>query len=103
MKNDPIEGALARLDTLDAHSAEGREQLRKALESKYSLVAAKAARIAGDVLILELADPLASAFARFLAKPETDKGCLALTAFARALVNLDRDDADLYRRGMKHV
>jgi hypothetical protein len=103
MKNDPIEGAIARLDTLDAHSSEGKQQLRKALESKYSLVAAKAARIAGDALVLELAEPLASTLARFLAKPETDKGCLASTALARALVNLDRDDADLYRRGMKHV
>jgi hypothetical protein len=103
MKNDPIEGAIARLDTVAAHSSEGVLQLRKALESKYSLVAAKAARIAGDALILELAEPLASAFARFVAKPEIDKGCLALTALARALVNLDHDDADLYRRGMKHV
>jgi HEAT repeats len=103
VKNDPIEGAIARLDGVDAHSAEGKLQLRKALQSKYSLVTAKAARIAGDALVLELAEPLASAFARFLAKPETDKGCLTLTALARALVNLDHDDADLYRRGMKHV
>lgn len=103
MKNDPIEAAMASLDSIDCASAEGCLQLRKALESKYSLVAGKAARIIGDALVSELAEALASACARFLSKPETDKGCLALTAIARALVTLDHDDAELYRRGMKHI
>jgi HEAT repeat protein len=118
MKNDPIEGALARLEGVDAHSAEGRQELRKALQSKYSLVAGKAARLIGDALAPELAEPLASAFARFLPEPDLprpelpkpeldkgwpDKGCVAKTAIARALVQLDLDDADLFRRGMKHV
>jgi HEAT repeat protein len=103
MKNDPIEGAIARLDGVDAHTADGLQHLRKAVESKYSLVVAKAARIAGDAFVPELAAPLASAFARLLAKPESDKGCIALHLISRALVQLDYDDADLYRRGMKHV
>ncbi|MES1261642.1 MAG: HEAT repeat domain-containing protein, partial [Acidobacteriota bacterium] len=104
MKNDPIEGAIGRLDGVDAHSAEGKKQLRKALESKFSLVTAKAARIAGDALAMELAEALVSAFARLLARgSEADKGCVALTDIARALVKLDHDDADLFRRGMKHI
>ncbi|MDQ1470447.1 MAG: hypothetical protein QOJ99_1927 [Bryobacterales bacterium] len=103
MKNDPIEGAIARLDGVDAHTADGVQQLRKALESKYSLVIAKAARISGDAFVPELAAPLASAFARLLARPESDKGCVALHHISRALVQLDCDHAELYRRGMKHI
>lgn len=104
MKNDPIEGALERLDGVDAHSAEGKQQLKKALEGRYALVAGKAARIAGDALLAELAGPLASAFARLIARgAEGDKGCMALTAIARALVQIDHDDAALFRRGMKHI
>ena len=104
MKNDPIEGAMARLDGVDPHSAEGKKQLQKALESKFSLVGAKAARIAGDALAGDLTQPLVSAFARLLARgAEGDKGCVALTDIARALVKLDYDDADLFRRGMKHI
>jgi HEAT repeat protein len=38
-----------------------------------------------------------------LAKPESDKGCIALHLISRALVQLDYDDADLYRRGMNHI
>jgi hypothetical protein len=97
MKNDPIETALAQLDEATP------EALRKALGSKYSLVIGKAARLIGDKLLTDFAEPLASAFSRLLAKPESDKGCLALTAIARTLVRLDHDDAELFRRGMKHV
>jgi len=104
MKNDPIESAMERLDGVDAHSAEGRSILQKALEGKYSLVIAKAARIAGEAQAFELAGPLAAAFARLLPRgSERDKGCTALTDIARALVKLDYDDAELFRRGMKHV
>ena len=47
---------------------------------------------------------LAAEFNRILSKgPKADKGCVALTRAARALVDTDYDDADLFRRGMKHV
>jgi len=97
MKNDPIETALAQLDQA------APEALRKALGSKYSLVIGKAARLIGDSLLPDCTEPLASAFARLISKPESDKGCLALTAIARSLVRLDHDEAALFRRGMKHV
>jgi HEAT repeat protein len=102
MKNDPIVAALAQLDEVSAHTPEGRKQFEKALASKTSLIAAKAARIAGESQAAELVSALAAAFARFLEKGP-DKGCAALTSLARALVTLDYDDADLFRRGMKHV
>jgi hypothetical protein len=104
MKNDPIEGAMARLDGVDPHSAEGKHQLQYALEGKFALVVAKAARIAGDAVVTELTGPLASAFARLIPRgTEADKGCVALTDLARALVKLDFDDASLFKRGMKHI
>ena len=97
MKNDPIETALAKVD--EATSAE----LAKFLSSKWSLVVAKAARVAGERHTSELMPQLIAAFDRTLAQPSTqDKGCAALTAIARALVALDHDDPELFRRGMKH-
>jgi len=106
MKNDPILTALDRLDELQIHTAEGRKQFEKALASKSNLVVKKAARIAGEAEQKDLAPHLATAFERFLATAKgapPDKGCVALTALARALVTLDYDDAALFRRGMKHV
>ncbi|MDE3197649.1 MAG: hypothetical protein KGN84_14970, partial [Acidobacteriota bacterium] len=47
---------------------------------------------------------LAAEFNRLLPKgAKADKGCVALTRMARALVEADYDDADLYRRGIGHV
>ena len=104
MKNDPIEAALARLDEIRAHAKEGRKDLAKALAAKSNLVAAKAARIIGEALAADLTGDLVAAFDRFLSRgPAGDKACAATTAIARALVKLDYDEADLFRRGMKHV
>lgn len=95
MKNDPIETALAKVD--GATSAE----LAKFLSSKWSLVVAKAARVAGERHATELLPDLVAAFDRVLAAQ--DKGCAALTAVARALVILEHDDPEVFRRGLKHV
>ncbi len=95
MKNDPILAALEQIDPANPAS------LAKALQSKSNLVAAKAAKIAGEQLYLELLPHLIRAFHRFLEKG--DKGCAALTAISRALVLLDCDDADLFRKGVRHV
>ena len=96
MKNDPIEGAMERLDGVDAHSAEGKKQLQKALEGKFALVAAKAARIAGDAIATELSGPLASAFARLIARgSDGDKGCVP--ACEREVERLRRIEAAQFR------
>jgi HEAT repeat protein len=103
MKNDPIQTALAQLDEIDPHTPEGRKQFAKALAGKSNLVAAKAARIAGEAQVSALAQDLVTAFHRFLARgAETDKGCAALTAMARALFALDYDEPELYLAGMTH-
>jgi HEAT repeat protein len=95
MKNDPILAALDRLTGADAATA------AKALESKSNLVAAKAAKILGESLERGYVPHLIKAFHRFLDKG--DKGCAALTAIARSLVTLDCDDADLFRKGIRHI
>jgi len=103
MKNDPILMALARLDDIDLQTSDGRKHFAKALAAKSNLVAAKAARIAGEAQVRELNDDLAAAFHRFLQRgADVDKGCMALTAIARALYSLDYDEPELYLAGMKH-
>jgi len=101
MKNDPIVAAIEGLDGADANTSEGRLRIEKALASKSNLVAAKAAKIADESRAKEFIPKLAAAFDRFLQKG--DKGCAALNAIARALVNMDCEDDGLLRRGMKHV
>jgi HEAT repeat protein len=104
MKNDPIQAALAALDDVELRTPDGLKHFSKALAGKSNLVAAKAARIAGEAQWTELIDDLVKAFDRFLKRGmETDKGCRALTAIARALYALDYDGADLYLAGMRHV
>jgi hypothetical protein len=110
MKNDPIQTALAALDDIQVGAPDAGKRFGKALAAKSNLIVAKAARMVGDAQLTELTGDLAAAFGRFLEKGSAnsvnstnDKGCVALTAMARALVKLDHDDADLFRRGMKHI
>src|SRR5580658_5312848 len=104
MKNDPVQSALAALDEVPLRTTEGLKQMAKALASKSNLVAAKAARISGDAQWAELTGELVTAFDRFLKRgSELDKGCVALTAIARALYSLDYREAELFLSGMKHV
>ena len=104
MKVDPIEAALAQLDDVPLHTSEGQKQIAKALSGKFNLVAAKAARIVGEALWPELTPDLVAAFDRFIARGAAgDKGCAVTIAVARALFNLDHDDADVYLKGMRHV
>jgi len=104
MKNDSVEVALARLDEIPLRTLEGEKLLAKALAGKWNQVAAKAARIAGDALWRELTEVLVLAFGRFLQQGAAlDKGCVALTAIARALFNLEYEEPELYLNGMHHV
>ncbi len=104
MKNDPVQAALAALDEIPPHTAEGRKQLAKALASRSNLVAAKAARIAGDAQWTGMTDDLAAAFERFLkGGADLDKGCVAMNAIARALFALDYRECELFLHGIRHV
>ena len=75
--------------------------LLKALNDKHFLVVARAATLAGDRLLHELAGDLVYAYARFLKDPvKRDPGCKAKQAIARALVTLECQDLEFYRAGL---
>lgn len=104
MKNDPIQNALARLDEVETGTPAGKKQLVAALAAKSNFVVARAARIIGVAQCLDLTPELAAAFARLLARgSDADKGCVALNAIARALIQLEYDGAELFLQGMRHV
>ena len=100
MKNDPVLAALEKLDDIPLRTAEGRVQFVRALNAKSNLVVAKAARLIGNALWLEMAAELAAALERFL-EGAADKGCSAKLALARALNQLEYDGAELFLAGMK--
>jgi hypothetical protein len=104
MKNDPIESALSRLDRIPVHTAEGKAEFTKALAAKSNLVVAKAARLAGTAQWTDLAPAMEAAFDRMMAKgAAADKACAAMIAIARALVAMEHDAPELYRRGMQYI
>ena len=77
--------------------------LRRALMS-HSLLAGKAARLARERGLSELADDMAAAFERFLADPASDdKGCIAKTEIARTLLELEEPRRELFLAGSRHV
>lgn len=87
----------------DPGYAERQSLLRAALTGKSSFAAAAAADCLRDAdgALLEL---LAPAFARLLIDPlQSDKGCTAKTAIARALERLDATDDTVFRRGLFHT
>ena len=105
-RGDRLEEELAALDRLraDPTNAEALKQLRAALRSGPSSLAAKAARIAGDFELAPLADDLSYSFNRFFKDgAKTDHGCLAKIAIANALAAVGADAQDLFLRGMRHI
>lgn len=85
-------------------SPEGRAAVAKYLDSKMNLVAAKAARLAGEWLIADLTPQLAAAFDRFMVKPDTtDKRCAAKIEILKALYKLEYPSPAIFRRAILHV
>ncbi len=103
MKNDPIEAKLSVLRAVDAATPPGCEQLQKALADRSNLVVKKAAQIAAGAKQTLLLPDLRKALDRFLAAPQTDKGCAALNALVTALVELDFDEPEPFLAGIRHV
>lgn len=102
MKNDPIQAALAQLDDIPLRTSEGIVQFRKVLKGKSNVVAAKAAKLIGNALWLEMAPELAAELAALLERSgAADKGCVAKTAMARALHQLEHDGPEVFLAGMK--
>jgi HEAT repeat protein len=80
-------------------NTEAQVSLRKALKEKSNFLVAKAAEWTAEQLAYDLIPDLAAAFERFLNDAGTsDKTCAAKRAIARALYNLDYDNAAFFRR-----
>jgi hypothetical protein len=91
-KISSLEEQLDRVAALRSEppSPAGRAEAAKYLNSKMNLVAAKAARIAGEWQAAELTPELVEAFDRFMVKPETsDKRCAAKIEILKALCKLE--------------
>ncbi len=78
--------------------------LRTALLSKQSLVAAKAADVAGTLSIAALQPDLEASFARLMLDPtKNDKGCIGKISIAAALQKMALPAEATFLVGIKHV
>src|SRR5882724_8262533 len=78
--------------------------LRKGLEDRTGLVAAKAAKLAAEMQMRELVQDLLRAFDRLLEKPvERDPQCWGKNAIAKALTDFDHRESAVFLRGSRHV
>lgn len=99
-KND-VDAELAALEALPTERPARGAKLAEALRARHYRVVAKAARLAEESLSYDLVPELLATYPRFLDKPvKTDPNCLAKKAIVRALVALDCDDVEFYRRGL---
>jgi hypothetical protein len=101
-KLDPIKRQLDQLAALRASAA--ASDLQPFLHDKCNLVVAKAASIAGERRIEELAPGLAAAFERLLNAPaRLDPRCAASTAIVKALFDMEYPEPQVYLAGIRHV
>jgi HEAT repeat protein len=99
-----IDDQISQLDALKTQpaSAEAVAHLRRSLESKQSVVVAKAAAVAGAVKVVDqLESQLVWAFARLITG--SDKGCVAKTAIIKALGAAERGDEETLLAASQHV
>lgn len=105
-KAPSLEDRLAALSEIrkDPDAPANRKELTKCLSSKISLLAAKAARIAGECKLEDLAPQMVEAFERFLANAAaSDRRCEAKLAIIRALEAMEYRAYDPFLRGSRHV
>ncbi len=105
-KSDPIEKALNAIGELRTAASRERveKELRSHLGNRSNLVVAKAAKIAAELRVSAVVSMLTAAFDRLMKDPlKLDKRCAALTEIVAALYELDYLEADVYRRGLRHV
>ena len=94
---------LARLSAIKSNpsSPEAVAEIEKALRGKSTVVAARAAEIIAAGKLENLESALLEAFARFMT--DADKGCIAKTAIARALLEIESRAELTVLRGARHV
>ena len=105
MAGRDIEAKIEQLSRLRAGAAaEAVAPLRKALTDRVNLVVAKAATIAGELLLRELEPDLVRAFERLLEDPvKRDPQCWGKNAIAQALKELEHRESAMFLRGARHV
>ncbi len=104
-KSKSVSQKLAELTAgcADAKSPAAVADLRRALEDRSNYVVKKAAQLIDAAKLKSLTSELAAAYERLTIDPEkSDPGCLGKLAVMQALVNLEYQDADFYRRGLKY-
>ncbi len=96
---------IAALDALRQIPEESRiEPLRKALSNRNNFVVAKAADLARESRLEQLAPDLLGAFDRFFENAEkTDPQCWAKNALSRALAAFEYQAPEAFLRGMGHI
>jgi hypothetical protein len=103
---DPVEQALERMGELRHASLTDQVviELRHGLHNRSNLVVAKAAKVAGELQARAVIPDLVTAFHKLMADPlRLDKRCAALTEIVTALYELDSDDPEPYRIGLRHI
>src|SRR5437016_570804 len=99
-----IEAQVEQLNRLRAQPAgEAAAPVRKALADRVNLVVAKAASLAGELLLRELEPDLVRAFERLLDDPKRDPQCWGKNAIAQALKELEHAQSAVFLRGAMHI
>jgi HEAT repeat protein len=104
-KEKPVGSKLAALNALrdDPQSPDAHKVLRESLEDRSNHVVGRAADIIGETGGQGFVDDLLKAYDRLVIDPlKTDPGCVGKTAIVRALVTLQHDTAEFYRRGIQY-
>lgn len=101
----PLAKKIAALNALRAASnpADVQRALRDALQDRSQRVVTKAAELCGELGTSDLVSELLEAYQGALVDPlKKDPGCLVKTAIVSSLVQLEFDDIEFYRRGIKY-
>ena len=105
-KKKPFDEKLARLDALASAEppASAAPELSRLLADPNAYLVGEAARLVARLELRGLVPDLVAAFERLLAAPSTDdRGCHAKRKVLEALVTLEADVWDTYRKGLRYV
>lgn len=97
------EAALARIAELRASAACSDADLRPLLKHRSNFVIAKAAALAEEYSLTDLAQELAEAFPYFMQDPiKRDPGCSAKLAIVNALSRMHEPASEVFLAGVRH-
>ncbi len=104
MSKQAFDAKIAALEALRATPETAIDPLRKSIKDRSNFLVAKAASLAGDLLLSPLIPDLLAAFDRALDNgAKSDSQCWAKNAISKALKDLSHQDAAVYLKGLAHV